>query len=228
MVRVLIFLFIGLSLFANSIKVAVAGNMAYAIKDIVKSFQKSYPNIKVDTIIGGSGKLTVQILRGAPFDVFLSADMKFPNILYKKGLAKTPPKVYAKGEIVFFSIPKIDSIEKIKNFSKIAIANPKTAPYGRAAMEFIKNAHLPILNKLVYAENVSQTFFYAMKVTHAGFIAKSAIYKTHKFLEIPKKYYRPIEQGAVLISNKKEAKLFYDFLFSQQTKNILKSYGYSI
>ena len=99
----LILIFISTFLFAD-IKIATAANVSFAMKDLVKEFQKQN-NVNIKIIIGSSGKLTSQIENGAPFDIFLSADMKYPKYLYLKGVSKTKPKKYANGKLILFSLP---------------------------------------------------------------------------------------------------------------------------
>jgi molybdate transport system substrate-binding protein len=137
MKKVLILLLITCaSLFAQKINIAVAANVSYAIDDLIKEFNKTNPNTKVVVTLGSSGKLTAQIKNGAPYDVFMSANMKYPNALFEDKIAITKPIVYAQGSLAILSSKKRDfnlginiiTDEKIK---KIAIANPKTAPYGK-------------------------------------------------------------------------------------------------
>jgi len=222
------------SLFAD-IRVATAGNVAFAIKELAdKFYQKT--GIKVIPIISSSGKLTAQIQRKAPYDIFLSANMKYPEYLYKKGLTKTKPKIYAKGKLVLFSKKGIKNFDEIFKAKKIAIANPKTAPYGMATISYLKNKQLynRLKPKFIIAPNISATFNYAMKVTNYGFVAKSLLFKfkqlnnKNHYIELDTNFYPPINQGIVLISDKKEAKKFYDFIFSKEAKKVFLKYGYNI
>jgi len=234
MKQLLFILFLITFSFAN-IRVATAGNVAFAIKDLAKEFYKE-TKIKVIPIIGSSGKLTAQIEKKAPYDIFLSANMKYPEYLYNKGLVKTKPKVYAKGKLILFSKNGIKTFNDIFNAKKIAIANPKTAPYGMATIEYLKNKHIynKLKHKFVIGGNISTTFSYAMKVTNYGFIARSLLFKFPKlnnknyFIELDEKFYSPIKQGIVLISDSKEALKFYKFIFSQKAKRIFLKYGYNI
>ena len=227
-----LFLLFSTLLFAD-VKVATAGNVAFAIQDLAKQFYKQ-THIKVIPIIASSGKLTAQIQRGAPYDIFLSANMKYPNYLYKNHLAKTKPKVYAMGKLVLFSKNKLKNFDEIFNATKIAIANPKTAPYGIATIQYLKNKHIynKLKPKFIIAPNISSTFSYAIKITNYGFIAKSLLFKFPKlnnknhYIELDN--YTPIKQGVVLLSNKNEAKKFYQFLFSNTAKRIFIKYGYHI
>lgn len=239
-------LFIIQNINASEIKVAVAANVSYAIKDLVKTFNQQYQNIKITTILGSSGKLTAQINHGAPFDVFMSANMKYPNNLYSKKSAITKPKIYAKGSLALISVKEHDFSKGLKlltqkDIKKIAIANPKTAPYGKAAFEALKNAQLlkKTKAKFIYGESISQTVSYAIRACDIGIIATSSLYdknmtkyrENKNWKKINSDLYTPIKQGIVLLKhakNNKEAKLFYDFILSNDAKKIFKEYGYII
>lgn len=234
------------SLFAGTINIAVAANVSYAIDELIATFQKANPNTKVRVTLGSSGKLTAQIKHGAPYSLFMSANMKYPNTLYKDGLAITKPVVYAQGSLAMLSIKKLDLHQGIKlvqnsTIQKIAIANPKTAPYGKATFEAFKNAKLldTIKKKFVYGESISQTVTYAVTATDIGFIAKSSLYssKMKQFKEgehwigVDKSLYTPIDQGVVILKSTKEnqeVKALYKFILSDEAKKIFKAYGYSV
>lgn len=227
------------SVFSNDLKIAVASNVSYAIKPLIKEFNKNNKT-KVRFVLGSSGKLTTQIRNKAPFDILLSANMKYPNALYKDGLAIKKPKVYAKGSLALFSYKnrELKNIDIINSVDNIAIANPKTAPYGKAAFDALSNANLFEKNKkkFVYAENISQTVQFAMTAADIGFIAKASLYSPKmkrfkeniNFIDLDSNLYDPIEQGVALLNEKKETIEFYNFLFSKNAKEILKEYGYQI
>jgi molybdate transport system substrate-binding protein len=232
--RFLISMFFSIFLFANEIFVASAAGNAYALPEIIKLYNKKYSDDKVHLIFASSGKLTAQIMHGAKYDIFLAANMKYPLFLYKKGIALIKPKIYAYGAIVLFSRKPINGNYKeiFLNASSIAIANPKTAPYGKAAVEFLKNTNLydKVKDKLVYAETVSAALSYALYSTDVGIIAKSLLFSSNtkkykNWIDLPNNY-TPIAQGVVLIN--KKAKNFYNFLFSDAAKDILKKYGYIV
>ena len=236
------------SIFAGEITVAAAANVGHAMDELVKEFNKTNPDTKVLVTLGSSGKLVAQIENSAPYDIFMSADMKFPQALFDKKLTKTPPMVYAQGAIAIFSIKELDyskgiNLLKDTNISKIAIANPKTAPYGAAAIEAIRNAKIDgIESKYVYAESISQAVTYATTATDVGIIAKSSLYEGNmtkykenkNWLTVDSKLYTPIEQGIVMIDNtnnlseikREEVKAFYDFILSNRAKKIFTDYGY--
>lgn len=238
----LVFIFLNF-INASEIKVAVAANVSYAIDDLVKEFNNTNPQIKVSVTLGSSGKLTAQISNGAPYQIFMSANMKYPKSLYKSKLAVNEPAVYAQGSLAMFSAKKLDFTKGIKllkdeNIGRIAIANPKTAPYGKAALEAFKNANIlaSIKKKLVYAESISQTVSYAVTATDIGIIAKSSLYsskmteykKDVNWVEIDPKLYTPINQGVVMLNEAKDVKAFYSFLLSEKAKAIFKEYGYLV
>lgn len=241
-----VILFISSTLFANTINIAVAANVSYAIDDLIKEFNKQNPYIKVRVTLGSSGKLTAQIKNAAPHEIFMSANMKYPRALEKDGLSATKPLVYAKGSLAILSSQRQDFSKGIdivneKNIEKIAIANPKTAPYGKASVEALKNAKLykSIEKKFVYGESISQTVSFTVTAAQLGFVAKSLLYsdkmKKYKkginWIDVDSKLYTPIEQGIIILKNakeNKEVKAFYDFILSQKAKEIFKEYGYLV
>ncbi|WP_198305998.1 molybdate ABC transporter substrate-binding protein [Arcobacter vandammei] len=234
------------SVFAGTINIAVAANVSYAINDLIAEFNKTNPDTKVEVVLGASGKFTTQIQNGAPFDVFMSADMKFPQTLEKDGLTATPAVVYAQGSLAMLSVKPLDfskgiSLVTDKNIEKVAVANPKTAPYGTAAVEALKNANVldKVESKFVYAESISQAVTYAMTAADVGFIAKSSLYdekmsqykENVNWVSVDPKLYTPIDQGIVVLSRAKdntEAKAFYDFILSDSAKKIFVDFGYLV
>ncbi len=239
-------LLINVSLFAGEITIAVAANVSYAIDELKAEFVKSSPETEVRVILGSSGKLTAQIKNGAPYGLFMSANMTFPQALFNDKIAITEPLVYAQGALAYLSIKKQDFTQGVdllrdENISKIAIANPKTAPYGKAAVEALKNAKVyeSIKSKFVYGESISQTVSYAVTAADIGIIAKSSLYSSKmtqyrenvNWAPVDPALYSPIEQGIVLLKygeENKEYKAFYDFILSEQGKSILKKYGYIV
>ena len=244
---VIVMVLLILNLNAKTITVAVAANVSYAIKDLVKEFNIQNPDTKVNVILGSSGKLTAQINHGAPYDLFMSANMKYPYNLYKNDYAITEPKIYAKGSLALFSSKNLDfskglvALLEDKDIRQIAIANPKTAPYGIASFEALKNAKVfdSVKSKFVYGESISQTISYAVSATDIGIIAKSSLFsskmKQYKeninWKEIDSNLYTPTKQGIVLLKHakdNKEAKAFYDFILNEKAQKIFKEYGYLI
>ena len=242
--KILFLLLFSSIIYAQTITVAVAANASYVINTLKKEFNKLHPNTKVRIIIAGSGKLTAQIINGAPFDLFMSADMKYPQELYNQNITITKPIVYAQGGLVFLSTKKQDFSEGInllekKNIKKIAIANPKTAPYGKASIEAFKNAKIysKIKNKFVYGESISQTVSFTLLASDIGIVSKSSLYsskmssfkKDINWKELNPNLYTPINQGLVILrkaKDNKEALSFYEFILSSQAKKIFETFGY--
>ncbi|EDM24003.1 molybdate ABC transporter substrate-binding protein [Caminibacter mediatlanticus TB-2] len=234
--RLFFIIFLSTFVFAKTLYIAASSNISYAMKDLINEYKKQYKNTYIKIIYASSGKLTAQILHNAPYDIFLSANMKYPEVLYKNKKALTKPKVFARGLISLFSV-KYDnlSIKSLLTAKQIAIANPKFAPYGKAAIEMMKNAKIynKIKDKLIYSETVTGVIPYVINSADIGIIAKSSLY-SKKIKNLGKYYYKdvnislysPINQGVVLLTNKKEARNFYNFLFTKKAKNIFKRYGY--
>jgi molybdate transport system substrate-binding protein len=238
-------LFVG-SLYAGTINIAVAANVSYAIDDLKKEFNKMYPDTKVNVTLGSSGKLTAQIKNGAPYQLFMAANMKYPEALYSDGIATTRPLVYAQGSLAMLSDSKKDfskgiNLVESSKISKIAVANPKTAPYGKAAVEAMKKAGVynNVVGKYVYAESISQTVSYAVTAADIGFIAKSSLYSPKMaqykegihWTDVDPKLYTPINQGIVVLKNgesNSEVAAFYTFMLSQKAKKILNDFGYLV
>ncbi|WP_108868033.1 molybdate ABC transporter substrate-binding protein [Aquimarina aquimarini] len=227
----------------QKLNIAVAANMQFVIKKLSKTFTNQ-TGIECNLIISSSGKLTAQIKEGAPFDVFLSADMKYPKELFESGKTIKKPKVYGYGKLVLWSMtdstsPSIDVLTSHK-INHIALANPKTAPYGTASIEALKHHKIyhKIKNKLVYGENISQTNqFIISKAAEVGFTSKSVVLSQElnnkgKWAPIEEAHYSPIAQGVVILkhanSKQREAEKFYNFLSSPDAHKILIDSGYSI
>ncbi len=231
---------------AGEISIAVAANVSYAIEPLKKTFYILHPETKIQVILGSSGKLTAQIKHGAPYDIFMSANMKYPEALYEEKIAITKPLVYAQGALAYLSVKKQDfskgmDILKDKNIEKIAIANPKIAPYGIATIEALKSANIyeEIKEKFVYGESISQTVAYATTAADIGFIAKSSLYSPQMahfkegihWSDVDETLYTPISQGIVILKNGEgdsEVKAFYEFMLSKKAKDILKNFGYKV
>ena len=242
-VLVLVCLFMGISAFAQNLKVAVAANLQGVIKVLAKDF-KQKTGIEVEPIVGSSGNLAAQIKNGALFDLFLSADMSFPETLFKEGFGQKEPVVYAYGSLIICSTQNIgfENWERTllsERIKKIAIANPAIAPYGKAAEESLKLKGVldDVKSKLVTGESIAQVNTYITTgVVDVGFttraLIKDAEGKTSLYWkEIDPKSYTPIKQGMIIIKQTKEnadALKFYEYMLSPAAKTILKEYGYGV
>ncbi|MBQ4822121.1 molybdate ABC transporter substrate-binding protein [Aquimarina sp. MMG016] len=227
---------------SDHITIATAANMQFAIKELTKTFA-TQTGIDCDLVISSSGKLTAQIKEGAPYDIFISADMRYPKKVYDSGFSMNPPKIYAYGRLVLWTAQ--DTIQlsmntlRDPNINHIAIANPKTAPYGKAAIEVLQqwNIYDTIKDKLVYGESIAQVNQFVMsKSAEVGFTAESVILapeikeKGH-WMKVGEAGHQPIIQGVVLIDHEDahpEAIKFYEFLFSAKAKEILEDFGYLV
>lgn len=226
----------------QNLTIATAANMQFAMKELVEAFEDQ-EEIEVELVISSSGKLTAQIMEGAPFDLFFSANMLYPQELYKNDLTTGKPKVYALGKLVLWSpddeiITCLDLLgnDQIKH---IAIPNPKTAPYGKAAVQVLEYYDFYDLytDKYVFGESVSQTNqFLVSGAAEIGFTAKSVVLSEEMrdkglWIEIDTSAYEPIQQGAVAIknsSNRDIAIKFLSFLATSRAKIILEEYGYDV
>lgn len=241
---ILLFLFC-FRLHAEDITVAVAANLQFVFQEISTNF-KNKTGIEVKTILGASGKLTAQILNGAPFDIFMSADNDYPQSLYKTGFTYGEPKIYTYGSLVFWTFKdvKLEEINRLllsSDIKTIAVANPKTAPYGREAVNYLKNSKIyeKIKDKLIYGESISQVNQYISSgSSDIGITAKSIVVSPEmknkgKWVAIDEKSYNPIAQSVVILKygndkNPKSSKLFFDYLFSDEVKHLFLKYGYKI
>jgi molybdate transport system substrate-binding protein len=230
---------------AGQITVAAAANVQFTLDELKAEFTRE-TGIDVKTVIGSSGKLTSQIENGAPFDVFMSADMKYPQRVSADGMASNSPKVYAYGYLVLWTFKDTDLSKGVAGLSdssvkKIAIASPQAAPYGLQAVNAMTYSHLypGIASKLVYGESIAQTNqFITTGAADIGFTAKSVVLAPNmkgkgKWGEVDPRSYEPIAQGVIMLkyaqqNHAGDAQKFYDFLFSAPAQDIFKKYGYKL
>ncbi len=226
---------------ADEINIAVASNFAEPIKAIARRYGAESGH-RINLIFGATGKHYAQIKNGAPFAAFFAADVHRPELLEKEGIAIPGSRfTYAVGRIVLWS-PKagyVDSQGKIlqqKPFRHIAIANPRLAPYGKAAQEFLQGRGLwdELQERLVRGENIGQTFqFVRSGSAELGIVAYSQIKRpSHPFggslWEIPPSEYAPIAQQAVLLEENPVARDFLTFIKSPEAIDIILGYGYAV
>lgn len=229
---------------AAEVNVAVAANFTAPMKQIVAEFEKETGH-KAVLSFGASGKFYAQIKNGAPFQLLLSADDEKPIQLVKDGLGVADSRfTYAVGTLVLWS-PKAGFVDAKGDvlgkglYNKLAIANPKLAPYGVAAMEVLTKQGLltAVTPKFVQGENISQTFqFVSSGNAELGFVALSQVMKEGKITSgsawiVPGRLHTPIRQDAVLLSSGKDnsaARALLGYLKSDKAKKIIRSYGYEI
>ncbi|MDH3710531.1 MAG: molybdate ABC transporter substrate-binding protein [Cyclobacteriaceae bacterium] len=227
----------------NTLVIATAANMQFAMTELTEAFSDQ-SGIPCKTVISSSGKLTTQIKQGAPYDIFVSADVKYPMDLYDAGMAYSKPRTYAYGQLIMWSqYPHLELKPETllrPDVTHIAIANPQTAPYGQAAQVFLEKAGLwtRIQHKLVYGESISQTNqFILSEAAQVGFTGQSVLYafetpKVAQWKYVDTGFYRPIAQSMVLLNNRPQMKQasqqFESFLFTRSAVTILKKYGYRV
>ena len=232
-------------LHAGTATVAAAATLRYALNEIAPEFKKASGH-ELKVAYGSSGNFYSQIMQGAPFDVFLSADMDFPQKLVHEKKAQSPVKVYAEGRLVLLlplqSRLKVDG--RLKDLAdalndgrltKLAIANPNVAPYGMRAKEALIHAGIweQAEPKLVVGENVGQaTQFATTGAAQAGLVALSLalapqLAANTQYALIPREWHQPLVQGMVLLrENNPAAVAFMNYLGTDTARNILKKYGY--
>jgi len=232
------------SINAQPATIAVAANMKDAFSEIHAAF-KAGGGSDLRVVYGSSGNFAAQIMNGAPFNLLISADERFPLELYKNGKTVDSGVVYAIGKLAFISKKSSDIqigesrealAKAITKANKIAIAKPELAPYGKAAVEYMKAEGLWDLakEKLIYGDNIGIATMYVLTgAADVGFtalsLAKSAeVSKETHFVLLNSKLYEPIKQRMVLIKGApREAMALYQFMQTPQAKLILQKYGYT-
>jgi len=231
---------------ADKISIAAAANLAYAIEALDAGFIRTNPGVDISVLTGASGNLVSQIENGSPNDIFLSADMDFPRQLIQAGYASESSLVdFAVGRLVLWTtrpgleLTSIAAAVRSPAARKIAIANPATAPYGRAAGEALAKLGLQaeIQSKLVTGENISQTAqFVQTGNADAGFVALSLVLAPRlvdrgRWIEVPPGLYAPLDQGAVLTKHGQDnpaARRYLAYLRSRTAGEILGHFGYRV
>jgi molybdate transport system substrate-binding protein len=230
---------------AEPLTIAVAANVKYAYDELAVEF-KNETGVEVQSVLGATGTLAAQVKNGAPYDVLISADTETPDALFNDGFAVGKSKIYAYGTLVLWTKNTLDLSKGIELLSdskiqKIAIANPKLAPYGRAAKQALQTAKLYVAveAKLVYGESIAQTAqFVDSGAADIGFIAKSIVLAPEmagkgRWLEVPKNSYEPIAQAVVILKHGAQTQAdntqrFVNFLFTPQARTIFAKYGYTL
>ncbi len=229
---------------APVLTVAAASNVKFALEEINAAFTAAH-GAEVKGVYNSSGKLASQIRNGAPFDVFVSADMAFPDSLRAWGQAEGAAKPYALGLLVLWTTrADLDPAAGLPllagaRVKKVAVPDPALAPYGREAMAALAKSGLEaaVKPKLVYAQNIGQAGqFVVTGAADIGFNAKSVVLAPDlkakgKWAEVDRAAYHPIAQGAVLLrygrdNNPGMARKFLDFLYSDAARGIFARYGY--
>lgn len=234
------------SMAARSLLMAAASNMTNTLTEITGQFEKK-SGIKVKLSFGSSGNFTRQILQGAPYQIFLSADKKYVDKLVNNGHKPIQVQEFARGRIGFF-IPKgsklsnrtnlediINAIE-FDDYKRMVYANPKFAPYGTAAVQALHSAGVWNIDKgkLLMGENAAQALQFSLSggvdvaVIPASYAVLPKVKDKGRFFPIPEQWHEPIRQYLALLSDSNpSAKRFYEYLLSGEPQYILAKYGYS-
>jgi len=235
----LVFLVVSGSVQVKEIHIAVASNFTDTMKEIAQRFEAKSGD-KVILTFGSTGKLYAQIRNGAPYDAFFAADIKRPKRLEKESVALPGSRfTYAIGKVVLWSLKPnvVDAngrVLKTGDFRHLALANPKFAPYGKAAEQIMQKRGVwkALQSRLVMGQNISQAFQFVYSGSATmGFVAYSQIKNLDNssrgsLWEPPQSLYTTIEQQAVLLKNNATAKKFLDFTKNKKAQKIIQKYGY--
>ncbi|MDX2005291.1 MAG: molybdate ABC transporter substrate-binding protein [Meiothermus sp.] len=229
---------------AQEIRVAVAANLRDTFEQLVQVYNRSNPGIKVTPAYGASGAFTQQIASGAPFDIFMSADLAFPQDLMRRGLVEEGTlRTYAVGKLILF-LPSRVGVQATSlriltdpRITRLIIANPETAPYGRAAVQAMTRAGVyeGVRPKIAFGQNIAQAAQLTLAAGDAGFINLSAIYgpdlrQQGTWYIVPQNLYDPIEQGMVIVKGRArpEVRAFFAFLTSAEANRVYRAWGYDL
>jgi molybdate transport system substrate-binding protein len=224
---------------ADQLRIAVASNFVQVLKAIAIEFEKtSEHQIKISS--GSTGKHYAQIKNGAPFEIFFAADSERPALLEQEGLIIAGSRfTYARGKLVLWSPQqnRVDAEGRVLEqggFNYLALANPRLAPYGRAAKQLLDDQNLwqKLSGRMVQGENIGQTFQF-VKTGNAdlGLVALSQVIDANGEIEgsywlVPQTRYTPIDQQAVLLQGTPAARAFLEFVKTDRLRSLIQRYGY--
>jgi molybdate transport system substrate-binding protein len=228
-----------------TVAIAAAADLTYCIEELNQGYRHSHPDTELKVSTGSSGNFYTQIEHGAPYDVFLSADISFPKKLVDEGFADgSTLSVYSIGRLAMWTtkpatvaVDKGIEVLRDPNVKRIAIANPEFAPYGRAAKAALETAGLwnEIQSRLVTGENIAQTAqFVQSGNVDVGFVALSLLYtpalrNVGRYIPVDPKLYPPLQQALVLTKaggGNNAAREYLQFLGSQEARTIFDRYGF--
>lgn len=226
----------------SKLAITAAADLKFCLDLLVQDFKKSRPEADIQVTYGSSGKAFTQLKQGAPFDLYFSADVEYPNKLVEAGLTAGKPRLYALGRIVLWSAGEDASKLDIRDlgdlrFTKIAIANPLHAPYGRRAEDALRRAGIweNVRSRLVLGENIAQAAqFVQSGSAPVGILAlslvKSPAFAGKAYRLIPDSLHSPLEQALVVLKRAEKNPLaveFVDYLFQPQARMIFERYGFA-
>jgi molybdate transport system substrate-binding protein len=231
---------------AETLMVAAAADLTYCLPELNKTFQEQHAGVEIQLSTGSSGNFFAQIQNGAPFDVFLSADLHYPEELIKAGYAvRASFFIYGSGRLVLWTNKPqtvdvtrgLDALRDTRAVQKVAIANPEHAPYGRAAKAALQKAGLwdEIQSRLVVGENIAQALQYVeTQNADAGLVALALVRSPRlsgigKYAEVDDRLYPPLNQAAVITrhgASKAAASTYLEFVRSTTARAVFDKYGF--
>lgn len=227
---------------AEKITIAAAADLKFAMTEVIEVFHRQHPGEQVEVIYGSSGKFLTQIVNGAPFDLYFSADIAYPQELAQKGLVSGSVRPYATGRIVLWSLNRQLAKTPLKDLPhqkirKFAIANPQHAPYGLRAQEALQHqgAWETLRPKLVFGENIAHTAqFIDSGAADAGIVALALVLSPTMqgkgdWTLIPTDWHEPLMQGFVITKRARDsalAKTFADYMETEPARAVLRRYGF--
>ena len=229
---------------AQKLAIAAAADLKFAMDDIVSAFKADQPNSEVNVSYGSSGKFQTQIQQGAPYDLYFSADSALAHDLVRSGFAASPVKAYALGRLVLWSASQDATQMTLASLTatritRIAIANPKHAPYGQRAEQALRASGLwdQVKHKLVYGENIAQTAqFVQTGNAQVGIIALALavhpeLARQGGYWLLPRTLHTPLEQGFIVTRRAADnslAQRFADFMATAPARAVLLRYGFEL
>jgi molybdate transport system substrate-binding protein len=238
---VILLMFAGISLQAQTVKLAAAANLRYVLEEIKAKYATVNPKAETVVTLGSSGSLVQQIMNGADYHVFMSADKAFPDKVKALGMASGEVKLYAYGKLVVWSntvdVSKGVNVVLDPAVKKIAIAKPDVAPYGARALECLKYHGLyeKVKDKIVYADNINQAAQFAQtgnaELAFLALAVATAPEMKGTYKEMDSQSYKPVEQSMVLLKSwqaNPEAAKFMKFVLSAECKPVFEKYGFIV
>lgn len=229
---------------SGEVRVAVAASLRDTFLELVQLFNQHHPTIRVIPSFGSSGAFTAQISQGAPFDIFMSADMAFPQELQRRGLVEEGSlRAYAIGRLALFIPSRVGvratSLQVLTDprIRRVINANPEVAPYGRAAVQAMTRAgvYAAVRERIALGQNISQAAQLTLAAGDAGFVALAAIYGPdlrHQgtWYVVPQRYHDPIEHGYLIVRGRArpEVRLLHEFLSSAEAQRVYRAWGYAL
>lgn len=236
---------LGVPAFAQTFHVAAAANLSALEAPLKASFALAHPGMSLQFTFGASGGLVTQISNGAPYQAFLSADLGFAQKLVDAGLATGPVKTYAVGKLIFVATKPVDLAKGLSVLldpavAQFAVANPETAPYGKATVDALTKVGLydRVKAKQVTGQNITQAWQFTLTAAGFGFVNKSVLYTKEgapfnqegkSWFEVDPQLYAPIAQGFVVLKSAEaspEGRAFAAFLVSPEAQKVFADFGY--